>query len=583
MPPVRANVGFVYESINMQIHDESVWPFENVATAQQVAWIDEAWLVWEQIPRRYLQTPNGNPINRTDLRRREDFKARAGDGPWRNGGPAGGALTVDWMVEFVSEPNPKQPHHSFAYTWAPGDPDNPHVGARCWTTWILKDLDDPSRPPPFNTEAFFKETIWHEMGHVVVGILSESWGGGYVQSEIQAIFGGAWNTGQWEQQALEAACETWKQFMFPERQYDNRTYRQLRSDRYERYCELMFSKLLTPPPPLEIFVSSVSPTITGPYGAGDDISDMAVIPKPDFDYGITKQVDYDFPLFLRRVFNTDGNPGIEHVGWYWGGSEDPDYNPPQNTIAIPALGDITDPQPGPRRKPPRPGSRVHFSAKWEAPLSQQPGNPPTTRHGSQHSGFTPETLDSSQQELPVGREPFDTLNGSIHDGGAGNDLSFNGAIVWGIGAQGNEFYNEFIYPDDLKIPVQKVDQFGTLYDAWKPIVIDLSGPGQVDFDLTVPQHDGELCLLFTFLWPAFTTEGGFGSDIFERWPVRQFPGVMRRRGSPQTFSAYPQLKTVPPYKYPQGDLVIGNPRRGVLPESTLVVGSVTSPVELPGD
>jgi hypothetical protein len=147
-------------------------------------------------------------------------------------------------------------HHRFAATqWgiAPdlldmdicGRPDEARVT-------ILDDLDDPHRPGDddgwplghWTGEDFFMETVIHELGHVVQSKFNDA-----QIAAMSAVFDGTpddWagdeSTGKaWEDRRQESFAETFKDIYLPRpnRKYDCRTPRRLRSDRFESFLHVL--------------------------------------------------------------------------------------------------------------------------------------------------------------------------------------------------------------------------------------------------------------------------------------------------------------------------------------------------------
>ena len=108
-------------------------------------------------------------------------------------------------------------------------------------------------PGEWNGRNFYRETIVHELGHVIAGTFV---GSQEARDEMCGLFRlmdimgpedgrpgqpGDWNSGPWQRHIEEAVAETFKDVFMPkrDRQYDNRTDWRLPQARFRRFLELM--------------------------------------------------------------------------------------------------------------------------------------------------------------------------------------------------------------------------------------------------------------------------------------------------------------------------------------------------------
>lgn len=130
-------------------------------------------------------------------------------------------------------------------------------------------LDDSG---PFGGERYFKETIAHEMGHVLVSSLgpdfrysppffdgallpfeegNSHYGNVFYQDELLKLFGGSYaqleddQDKPWQERPLEGLCETIKDvFMRPgDRKFINRTRQRLKPEDFRRFVALIYDGL----------------------------------------------------------------------------------------------------------------------------------------------------------------------------------------------------------------------------------------------------------------------------------------------------------------------------------------------------
>jgi hypothetical protein len=181
-----------------------------VGTPEEVSYIDEFlygeenhyWLFWLPAPMRELDLPwNGYGVSSSN--EGDDFTVK---------------------VQVVSDPDPEL-HNEFAVTELVGDQIVVSVKARPW-------------PAPYDSDAFYKETLTHEFAHVAMLLLEQARGTEWLVETLCDIFGAptsAWEAGPWAARVKESAAETFKDVMFPGRRFDNRTQRRLQEDRFQDF------------------------------------------------------------------------------------------------------------------------------------------------------------------------------------------------------------------------------------------------------------------------------------------------------------------------------------------------------------
>jgi hypothetical protein len=97
----------------------------------------------------------------------------------------------------------------------------------------------------------FNEILVHEMGHVAMGLLIEMYGLDYVRDNLCEMFGAStsqWDSPSipWEYRVVEAAAETFKDFAYPGRLYNNRTQLKLPISLAADFMKLFWGHTRTP-------------------------------------------------------------------------------------------------------------------------------------------------------------------------------------------------------------------------------------------------------------------------------------------------------------------------------------------------
>lgn len=119
-----------------------------------------------------------------------------------------------------------------------------------WIITIRDDLDDPSRPEPYSGEAFYKDVVLHEMGHVILALIMDRLGESVAKSLICGLFDAplsAWDSGTWGGQVKEAFAETFKDMVYAERTMDNRTQWRLPARNWEAWKDVSIDAVLAAP------------------------------------------------------------------------------------------------------------------------------------------------------------------------------------------------------------------------------------------------------------------------------------------------------------------------------------------------
>jgi hypothetical protein len=158
-------------------------------------------------------------------------------------GQNGAEVTFSWHTAVEIDPDLTDSFVTFAKTDYIGISGGQHQ----FTVKILNDLH--SRGGVFGGERFYKESIIHELGHVVITLLVVA--GGSTEDGLRDSFaamhgmdpGTALNDPSlaWEERVIEAAVESFKDVFLPStvRAYDNRTNHRLLENQFTEYMSLI--------------------------------------------------------------------------------------------------------------------------------------------------------------------------------------------------------------------------------------------------------------------------------------------------------------------------------------------------------
>jgi hypothetical protein len=527
-------------------------------------WTEQA-LGWNGILARW-QSTNRNFWTLSGCWRRKD---RAGTGtlPLQSGSSS----PADVLISFPVDPEPSMAGE-FAYT-------SFDEATSTFRVRIRRSLGDPAQPPPYNTQEFFMETVWHELGHVVCGLLMESFGEAYVRSKIQAIFGGgAWNTGRWENRALEGFCETFKDWMFSGRQYNNRTNRKMPTRAWEAFGDLVCQATYMPGGrgPLSREMGADRTDLVQCYSAPVD---GWPTPAPEFDWGQNKPRPYDFPIKAGNSFNQ-----FRGFVWMWGGRGGGSANL-SSLRPLVLVGEPPDYIDEDRYlQPPPPGSKVRLVCRWDDPL----GPFPTERYRNHAASVDPYV----KPLLPPGVVSIDT-GGPQQTNWAGNSVwgpniaASNTGVVWLVGDSGASQWRERVFPPEIQRvtwheldPTVPDDEPPRFFRRYEPIYFDCRSAKTFALELTVPPHGGELGLQIRWEIPGFSVQsGGAGEDIHEPLPIRTYPGGLGYPPS-EPWATYPKPTRPVRVEFPQGNLHVGDPQQGRVPTQRLVVGQLADAIPL---
>lgn len=154
-------------------------------------------------------------------------------------------IDVDWESQFDSTL-----HNSFALTqYLTDQVDSCHRQMHD-NIKIASNLDNPNRPGNegghpvgyYAGDQFYKETVIHELGHVVGSMADAS-----QRTALAACFdrgptswlAGLNNEGAWEDRVTEGFAETFKDVFFPGRKFDNRTRVKLPQANFSRFLDIL--------------------------------------------------------------------------------------------------------------------------------------------------------------------------------------------------------------------------------------------------------------------------------------------------------------------------------------------------------
>lgn len=470
----------------------------------------------------------------------------------------------DIWVRFVADPLPDM-EDEFAATKKEGDQ---------YFIDVWNQLDNPSRPPPYNTKAFFQETIVHEIGHCITFMLIENYGN-WVIDELVSIFGGPWNTGPWVGQTIEAAAETFKDGVFPGRQFDNRTNLQIEDPaKWNRFWRLMQDYAYVAGPLIRL-QDSQDPLDTSGYSGAH-----STYPAPHVRYD-PEEHNWDLPR--RDGWSSSGQPPNKHdEGWSWGGNP----NGASNGLNAVAQVPLTD-----YRKPPPPGSKIEVEFDYTVHVSPDDGR--AIANLPLKDGFEVVTMASiagidGDWGIPA-EDWVHTLNSNGSETGS-PPPPWEKALVWLTGSEGASNYSgsKEVYGIAYFDIVQSGGRTDTTYhtyfvgfdmkyepgtETWRRIIevgLHASGldpevgtmiRGRYVIELTVPEHNGELALQWNYDDNPWQT---FPNAIFPGWPLRSHPAMV---------SYYPP-RTKAKYVYPQGELIARPASAGFVGPRKLIVGSM---------
>jgi hypothetical protein len=157
---------------------------------------------------------------------------------------------VRWVAEEDLDLDPDDNFNTFARTtFATGPPPGQSISNSTlyWHYWIDILTDLHSRGGAFGGEAFYRECVAHELGHVIInlltrdGLISEA----TLQAQLGPILGGltVWNDPgtPWADRTVEAAAETFKDIYLPksERVYSNRTNGKLQRANFDQFIDVI--------------------------------------------------------------------------------------------------------------------------------------------------------------------------------------------------------------------------------------------------------------------------------------------------------------------------------------------------------
>jgi hypothetical protein len=142
-------------------------------------------------------------------------------------------------------------HHDFAFTLNYPDPADPCGRPNFSKIWIRDDLDDPQRPGTesnhphgyYAGQAFYEETVMHELGHVVQGKYTPE----QISRLTLGVYGGHsesdWNDEklEWWHKRQESDAETFKDVWLPRphRKFDNRTNHRMNETGFGIYLSVL--------------------------------------------------------------------------------------------------------------------------------------------------------------------------------------------------------------------------------------------------------------------------------------------------------------------------------------------------------
>lgn len=370
-------------------------------------------------------------------------------------------------------------------------------------------------------ERYYKEVIWHELGHVVQGLVAESIGDDAYQRLNQRMFDrqAAFNTGLWAGRGVESFAEQFKDTFFPLRVDSNQTSNKIRNGRQLNAFHDFLQTLYVPQGPHD-YIDDTVPY----YGkAGQPVRlDGFPHPIPLFDYGSEFHPDYDFPVMVE----IDTTAGVG-VMWKWGGMGSPfaGTGPRQRPYGV--ASDY--------RKPPPAGSTVTFRARWENPLgpfAETPSQDLTngTWPGADFAGSDlPVAGGNYKPVLPIGVVgidvgPRECISETETDEAWWIGNHGQGNICWSAAGPGDTNWTSFVVPQELKqetweeIPRDKIGvsrPYLFTIPRWEPIYFDMRQAGTWEMTFTVPPHDGELAI--QFLIPA---QKKGSANV--KWPIRTY-------------------------------------------------------------
>lgn len=493
---------------------------------QAYTWANEALSFWDAANAvAYPVTPNSAPsqdrmtVNLGEILRRDDI---VGKFVWRgvDTNVGGGSHTVeqygpfDIIIRWVGNPlagTSGDAGTAVADAATIGDPET--------NSYIISLQSELHLD---KGERYYKEVIWHELGHVVQGLVAESVGEDAYQRLNQRIFDRApnFNTGPWATRGVEAFAETFKDVFCPQRTYNNRTSLKIRNGRQLNAFHDFLQTLYVPQGP-HAYIDDTVPY----YGkAGQPVRlDGFPHPIPLFDYGSEFHPDYDFPVMVE--IDTFAGVGVM---WKWGGMGSPlaGPGPRQRPYGVPSD----------YRKPPSPGSTVTFRARWENPLGpfvRIPGSSDLTGGTWPGADFASSDMPiwggTYKPELPIGVMSIDVgpkgcLSSITTDEAWWLGNHGHGNICWSAAGPGDSSWTSFVVPEELKqetweeVPYDKAATsrpYLFTIPRWEPIYFDMRQAGTWEMTFTVPPHDGELAI-------QFLIPGQKKGSANVKWPIRSY-------------------------------------------------------------
>ena len=487
-------------------------------------WTSEALSFWDAGNlAAYPVTPNSSlvqdrmAVNLADILRRDDMQ---GEFVWRG---------VDTNVGGASHTVVQYGPHDVIFRWA-ADPLAGVAGDSGTTVADAVTIADPATKTyiitvqdelHFRGERYYKEVIWHELGHVVQGLVAESIGDDAYQSLNQRIFDpqASFNTGAWAGRGVESFAEQFKDTFFPLRSYNNKTSNKIRNGRQLNAFHDFLQTLCVPQGPHD-YIDGSPPY----YGkAGQPVRfDGFPHPIPLFDYGSEFHPDYDFPVMVE--IDTVAGVGVM---WKWGGMGDPAAGPGARARPYGVASDY--------RKPPAPGSTVTFRARWENPLGPFVATPGQDLTGASWPGAdfassdTPISGGIYKLQLPYGVMavdvgPKECISSTTTDEAWWLGNHGHGNICWSAAGPGDNSWTSFVVPQELRevtwaeVPQDKAGAakpYLFVIDRWEPIYFDMRQAGTWQMTFTVPPHDGELAI-------QFLIPGQKKASANVKWPIRSY-------------------------------------------------------------
>lgn len=392
---------------------------------------------------------------------------------------------------------------------------------------------------------FYQEVVWHEMGHVVMGLMQESGGIDQVNGRIRKLFRSPLSEGAWAGRSVESFAETFKDVFFPARQNDNRTGSKIRNgDDLTRFFDLI-QDLTTPQGPHKAWPQYAE------FGESDDglpflRLDNPPTPAPTWDYNSRYAVPWDYPQRIKIELPFRGLAGVM---WRWGGNGSFAGN--GTRIYLRGEDDY--------KKPPPPGSKVTFRLRWEQPFGELLGKPLVDFAASEFpAGYVPGL---TKPDLPIGVTSIDpgpverVVNATAEDFFLGLP---NGGIIWCLGRPGEQQWFDYVIPDELKFQTWQEYPDGSnpfaspapeLVARYEPIYFDFRQAGHWQMSFTVPPHDGEIA--FQLLYQADSFVDANSTVQTRRWPIRTYY-------SGYYWSTMPRGAGFTPEVLPEGQVAIGN-------------------------